>query len=565
MMKSILSRFVAVACLLIFLTPNIAIPAPKRRIALVIGNANYIHGGSLANPVNDARAITKKLENLGFTVLKHENCSQRAMKKAIDAFGRSLKSYDVGLFFYAGHGVQVKGNNYLIPTNAKLDDENDAEYDCVRTGRILAKMESAGTRTNIVILDACRDNPFERSWNRRAKGSGLAFMNAPSGSLIAYSTSPGMTASDGTGKNGRFTSALLHHIDTPNITILQMFQRVRSTVMNESANQQTPWESTSLRGDFYFNPKRGIAVVKSTHKIDTGLNAEQEELEKKRKELARIEAVIEERGRVEAERKKIEAKMTKLLAMSKRPPKPESKKITNSLGMEFVSIKPGSFGMGSPSSEPGHQSNERQHKVTLTKGFYMQTTEVTQGQWKAVMGNNPSNFTNCGDDCPVEKVSWDDAQGFIRKLNQKEGSGKYRLPTEAEWEYTARAGSRTAFANGGISELKCGYDANLDAMGWYCGNSNKTTHQVAQKQPNAWGLYDMHGNVWEWCQDWYKKKLSVRSVIDSTGPSSGSHRVIRGGSCDYNALRSRSATRRGAAPDRAYGRLGFRLALSPSQ
>ena len=510
-------------------------------------------------------SITKKLENLGFTVLKHENCSQRAMKKAIDAFGRRLKSYDVGLFFYAGHGIQVKGNNYLIPTNAKLDDENDAEYDCVRTGRILAKMESAGTRTNIVILDACRDNPFERSWNRRAKGSGLAFMNAPSGSLIAYSTSPGMTASDGTGKNGRFTSALLQHIDTPNITILQMFQRVRSTVMNESGNQQTPWESTSLRGDFYFNPKRGIVVVKSTQKVDTGLKAEQERLEQERNELERIQAEIEERKRVEAERKRIEAKKKKLFAMSKRPPRPKSKKITNSLGMEFVSIKPGTFMMGSPSSEPERRKNERQHKVTLTKGFYMQTTEVTQGQWKAVMGKNPSKFKNCGDDCPVEKVSWNDAQGFIRRLNQKEGSDKYRLPTEAEWEYAARAGSKTAFANGGISELKCGYDSNLDAVGWYCGNSNKRTHPVAQKQPNSWGLYDMHGNVYEWCQDWYGEYYPVSSVIDPTGPSSASLRVYRGGGWRKNARYCRAASRSRYKPGTRNGSVGFRLVLSPGQ
>ncbi|MFC1816055.1 formylglycine-generating enzyme family protein [Thermodesulfobacteriota bacterium] len=113
------------------------------------------------------------------------------------------------------------------------------------------------------------------------------------------------------------------------------------------------------------------------------------------------------------------------------------------------------------------------------------------------MGSNLSYFKNCGDDCPVENVSWSDAQEFIRKLNQRESSGTYRLPTKAEWEPAARAWSDTAFANGGISELKCGYDNNLDAMGWYCGNANRKTHAVAQKQPNAWGLYDMHGNVWE--------------------------------------------------------------------
>ena len=168
----------------------------EQRLALLIGNSHYTHGGSLDNPVNDVRVIKKALEGLGFTVMKYEDCSQKAMKRAMDKFGRKLKGRDVGLFFYAGHGVQVNGHNYLLPADAKLDTEHDAEYDCVRADRVLAKMEGAGSKTNIVILDACRDNPFERSWRRGTEGSGLAFMNAPSGSLIAYSTAPGKTALD---------------------------------------------------------------------------------------------------------------------------------------------------------------------------------------------------------------------------------------------------------------------------------------------------------------------------------------------------------------------------------
>ena len=237
-------------------------------------------------------------------------------------------------------------------------------------------------------------------------------------------------------------------------------------------------------------------------------------------------------------------------------------KVSNSLGMEFVYIEPGTFMMGSPSGEPGRDDDERRHQVTLTKGFYMHTTEVTQGQWKAVMGSNPSRFQNCGDDCPVEQVSWNEVQEFVRKLNQREGGGTYRLPTEAEWEYAARAGSTTAFANGGISELKGGYDANLDAMGWYFGNSNKKMHPVAQKQPNAWGLYDMHGNVWEWCQDWYGVYPSG-AVTDPTGPSSGSRRVYRGGSWNFYAKDCRSASRYRWVPSLRLSYLGFRLLRNP--
>ena len=225
---------------------------------MLIGNSNYKYSGKLDNPINDVRAIKTVLEQLGFTVLKYEDCSQDTMKRAIDKFGRQLKTKDVGLFFYAGHGVQVDGYNYLLPIDAKLENENDAEYDCIRAPRILAKMESAASRTNIVILDACRANLFQKSWRRGGKRSGLAFMNAPSGSLIAYSTAPGKTAFDGRGTNSPYTQAILQYIDVPNITIIQMFQKVRETVMIQSDKKQIPWESTSLRGDFYFRGGRGI-------------------------------------------------------------------------------------------------------------------------------------------------------------------------------------------------------------------------------------------------------------------------------------------------------------------
>ena len=204
-----------------FLFPHLSFSAPEQRLALLIGNSNYTHGGSLHNPVNDVRAMKKALEALGFTVMKHENCTQREMKMAMNDFGSRLKGKAVGLFFYAGHGVQVSRYNYLIPVDAKLRNEKKVEYNCVRADRILSEMESAGSRTNIVILDACRDNPFERSWRRGPKGAGLAFMNAPSGSLIAYSTAPGKTALDGGGRNSPYASALLQHIGTPNITAIE--------------------------------------------------------------------------------------------------------------------------------------------------------------------------------------------------------------------------------------------------------------------------------------------------------------------------------------------------------
>ncbi|WP_300675296.1 bifunctional serine/threonine-protein kinase/formylglycine-generating enzyme family protein [Desulfoluna sp.] len=230
----------------------------------------------------------------------------------------------------------------------------------------------------------------------------------------------------------------------------------------------------------------------------------------------------------------------------------QKKKMSNSLGMQFVYIKPGTFMMGSPSGESGRDSDETQHRVTLSKGYYLQTTEVTQGQWKAVMGSNPSLFKNCGDECPVENVSWEDAQTFIRKLNTREGGSHYRLPTEAEWEVGCRGGSETPYANG----------KSLSSLGWYDDNSGNKTHPVAQKRSNAWGLYDMHGNVYEWCQDWSADYPSG-NVTDPVGPSSGSRRVERGGSWGSRARSCRSANRSSVSLGSRSVDVGFRLARTP--
>ena len=218
--------------------------------------------------------------------------------------------------------------------------------------------------------------------------------------------------------------------------------------------------------------------------------------------------------------------------------------------MKFVYIKPGSFMLGSPSSEPGRENGETLHQVTLTKGFYLQTTEVTQGQWKRVLGSNPSKFQSCGDNCPVETVSWSDIQEFIAELNRIEGGYKYRLPTEAEWEYACRAGTKGPYAG------------NLDAMAWYTDTSGGKSHAVGGKRPNAWGLYDMHGNVWEWCQDRYGDYPSG-PLTDPVGSSSGADRVIRGGSWSYNARYCRSAYRYRDKPGYRSDYLGFRLARTP--
>lgn len=239
----------------------------------------------------------------------------------------------------------------------------------------------------------------------------------------------------------------------------------------------------------------------------------------------------------------------------------EKKPITNSIGMKFVYIPPGTFMMGSPENEPGRYPLESpQHKVTLTRGFYMQTTEVTQGQWKLVMDNNPSYFKDCGDNCPVDTVSWNDAQSFIRKLNEKEGMSKYRLPTEAEWEYAARAGTTTAYYWGNdsdCSKANYGNGNSSECKGKHPGR----TMPVGSFSPNVLGLYDMIGNVWDWVQDWYGDYPSG-SVSDPTGPDKGSIYVLRGGGWDDLNRDCRMARRFGAESTARANGIGFRLVRS---
>ncbi|MDM8550055.1 SUMF1/EgtB/PvdO family nonheme iron enzyme [Desulfobacterales bacterium HSG2] len=625
----------------------------KSRLALVIGNADYKGEALLRNPVNDARDMTRALRSLGFEVIHRENAKIREMKDALREFGRRLsRGGGTGLFYFAGHGIQVRGRNYLIPIGAEIDTESDAEFESVDAGRAMGKMQDAGNALNIVILDACRNNPFTRGFKSRGPGSrGLAKMNAPTGSIIAYATAPGSLAKDGTGRNGVYTKHLIRHMRTPGLTIERVLKNTRIDVARETGRKQIPWEHSSLMGDFYFASSSfgrdepqpvpsakgsldvecsvsgarvlvdggyvgttdlsGVAVTPGEH----GILVEKEGYETYQRRIS-IEAgrsmslfveltPVKKKMRLyvdtypadagirilniqprfhqgielepgeyhleisadgyETERRWITAgagdRNLSIRLNAVVAARPDESGFTNSIGMKFVHISPGTFMMGSPSDEPERDDDERLHRVTLTKGFYMQTTEVTQGQWKAVMGNNPSNFKNCGNNCPVEQVSWDDVQEFIEKLNRKEGAGKYSLPTEAEWEYACRAGTDTPFSFGRcLSTNQANYDGNYPLKGCSKGKYREKTVPVASFPANPWGLYDMHGNVWEWCQDTFG--IYAR---DQTDPIYivGSVRVFRGGSWVYDARDCRSANRYSYSPAYRLNYVGFRLARTP--
>jgi formylglycine-generating enzyme required for sulfatase activity len=247
--------------------------------------------------------------------------------------------------------------------------------------------------------------------------------------------------------------------------------------------------------------------------------------------------------------------------LQSQPPK----EITNSIGMKLVLTPKGTFMMGSPESEEARFEDETQHEVTISKDYYLGVHEVTQAQYEKVMGTKPSYFQ--GDEIkgsstnnPVESVSWLDAVEFCKKLSdlpEEKAAGRvYRLPTEAEWEYACRAGSKSAYSFGESSK-------SLGDYAWFDGNSNNQMHPVGEKKANAWGLYDMHGNVWEWCSDWYGEYPNG-AVSDPVGPREGSNCVIRGGSWCSTAANCWSANRSRGTPVNRVNNLGFRLALSPS-
>jgi len=260
----------------------------EQRVALVIGNGAY-QADPLRNPVNDAEDVAAVLAARKFDVIKITNAGKRAMEEAFETFGERLKKGGTGVFYYSGHGVQVDGVNYLIPVAAEIQTEKDIKYKAVNAGQVLSVMEEAGNRVNIVILDACRDNPYARSFKTMSKG--LVKMDAPKGSYIAYATAPGRTAADGDGRNGLYTKWLLGEISKPGQPLEALFKSVRAGVMRETGEKQVPWDATSLIGDFFFTPID----------FDDGRMALSEA------ELKRLRQLEEEQRRADEEKTRVEA------------------------------------------------------------------------------------------------------------------------------------------------------------------------------------------------------------------------------------------------------------------
>ncbi|MBF0186775.1 MAG: SUMF1/EgtB/PvdO family nonheme iron enzyme [Magnetococcales bacterium] len=622
-------QFMAVVVLL---TSWLAMPGTaagsQDRVALVIGNGKYQHISQLDNPINDARDMAAKLETLGFTVLKGLDLDQEAMEGLIGDFTDRLRGKkSTGLFFYAGHGVQIEGENYLIPVDANIRAAGQVRYKAVPAGFVLASMEEDRTKNsaiNVIILDACRDNPF-RSF--RSTGSGLAPLHAKGGSFIAFATGPGDKAADGSGRNGTFTKHFLSNVDTPGQDINGLFDKVRRGVFRESNGEQRPWTSNSLLQSFVFatdgnsresaqdsppaieqkyamskvpdpapappsprsevtslmpvcrtllesnrltrpkslstrNPRNALDCFNEVARRDPGNRdavlglvkiekryaqlakkaLSRQQTSKAKSYIQRIRQINPESSALDALEEQLEksAQSSRVAAsasrrehptsashtpkQNRRPSNPRGNKWREPVtGMEFVKVKAGCLDMG---------------KEACVSAFWLGKYEIKQSEWTHVMGSNPSQFKQA--DRPVENISWKEVQQFISKLNAR-GNGLFRLPTETEWEYAAKAGTRTERYWGTDVNDACQYanvhdetsrrkNAWADWTHHKCNDGYANTAPVGKFKPNAFGLYDMLGNVFEWTCSLYAKYGTSECITRESGVNDNAYIVYRGGS-----------------------------------
>jgi formylglycine-generating enzyme required for sulfatase activity len=531
-------QFSIILCVFLLLIPP-ALAAQK--VALIIGNSQY-KADPLPNPVNDAADMAGMLQKLGFEVILEKDADKNAMVGALRTFHKKLGASDIGLFYYAGHGMQISGNNYLIPVRHAIAEEFEVESEAIGANRILSAMESAGNPLNIVILDACRNNPFQ---SFRGAQKGLAEMRAPRGTIISYATSPGSLAEDGQGRNGTYTQALLKNFQVPGLDVQKMFNRTGLDVMENTGGRQMPWVSSTPLPDFYLAggaPEDRYQLPVQPEKVTTAPAVKTPE--------DNVSAQTAEK----TEKKAVSAPATEVFPDKVPPSNPKAGDVWTEpvSGMVFVWVPGGCYKMGCGIWSNDCYDNETPvHKVCLD-GFWIGKYEVTQGQWLQIMGSNPSTF-KAGDDFPVETVSWYDAKTYIEKLNRQSGR-TFALPTEAQWEYAARSGGR---------QEKFAGNNQAGSVAWYAGNSGGKTRRVGTKSPNGLGVHDMSGNVWEWCEDVYDKYAYSKHGRNNPVITSGeTGRVFRGGSWDADLRYIRSTIRGKFQAKIKYDRLGFRVAFN---
>ena len=652
----------------VILSAMLAGPAlASSRVALVIGNAAYDHVPALPNPLNDAADVGAALGRIGFAVTRLENAGYAALRRGLQAFRRKASAAEIAVVFYAGHGIEVSRQNFLVPVDARLQTDGDVEYETVPLDLVMGAVAGA-SEFRLVVLDACRDNPFLKSMKReegstRSIGRGLARTEPTGGgTLLAYSAKEGTLALDGRGRNSPYTGALLRYLEEPGLEVGLMFRKVRDAVLKSTGGDQEPFSYGSLtaRGAYFVPPPGqvaggGAAVGSSVSvagsaveveywktvngiddpairlaalldykaKFPAGVYADLADIqiEGLRKRTVSVgssqemssEAAEAGLGLTREDRRRIQRALT---AEGFRPGRPDGLfgqrtrtaisgwqtargvKPTGFLDAdgvkillaaapkaergpsvgerfrdcpacpELVVVPPGRFRMGSRSAEIGRSGSEGPvHRVTIGKAFAVGVYEVTFAEWDAcrrdgVCARNPGDRGWGRGKRPVINVSWTDARGYVAWLSRKTGK-RYRLLSESEWEYVARAGTTTPFHYGStVSTEQANYDGNYTYGSGRKGRYRKRTVPVGSFAANAFGLHDVHGNVREWVEDCWHGNYNGAPTEGSAWTSGGDcrRRVLRGGSW-YNEPRIlRSANRISCTAGSRYCVVGFRIA-----
>jgi formylglycine-generating enzyme required for sulfatase activity len=595
----------AFACAVMLICFGVAPGHAEKRVALVIGNSAYQNTPVLPNPKNDATDMAAALKALGFDAILATDLDKRAMDEAFRRFARLARDADAALFFYAGHGIQFAGSNYLMPIDAKLQDEADVPYEMAKVDDIIGDLSRA-KNTRIIMLDACRDNPMADrlrvtlpASRSGAVSRGLARIERTQGLITAFATQPGQVAADGVGtRNSPFTAAVLKYIATPDIEATALFRRVAQEVNQSTEGKQLPEVSISLLGDFYF---AGHASAPTTVTPPSNEASQAWAEVKDSKNQAMLEEFIKRFGdsfyaslaRVRLEELKKSqvatvappvvpaspcgaAPMT--VSWSSRSAQPLSAAEECALKPkdvfkecdkcpEMLVVPAGTFTMGSPASDAHHSVvEEPQHAVNIPKPFTMGKFPVTVDQFAAFVtetnydagsscwtfeGGKPEErkgrswrnpgFAQAGSH-PAVCLNWNDAKAYVAWLAKKTGKD-YRLLTEAEWEYAARAGTTTRYFFGDDERDLCRYGNVMDqtaksqiswANKWQvapCSDGHAYTAPVGSFLPNAFGLYDVHGNAYQWLDDcWHDNYTGAPSDGSAWVSGDCKYRVFRGGS-----------------------------------
>jgi formylglycine-generating enzyme required for sulfatase activity/uncharacterized caspase-like protein len=570
-------RTVLTAFLCLILCPfALAESGDPPRYALVIGNSGYQQTGwQLANPARDARLMADTLGKVGFSVDLVLDGTEEEMEQAFASHGARLKAggpASVGLIYYAGHGVQSQGLNYLVPVDANARSEQDIWRQAPRLGDALRYVEHAGNAVNFVILDACRDNPLPSA--TRSAAGGLAEVKPARGLLISYSTAPGYVAYDGEGGNSTFALALAETIGQQNLIAEQVFKRVADRVNQSTNGLQTPFYNSGLTGaDFCFagcfgGPAPPPAPVSTSPRLPP---------HGARNSSARSAggATAETGGGASTPAFTEVSSLLRAAAFNAATVGgdiSERKFRDCSDCPEMVAIPGGEFLMGSPDREKERKDNEGPQWRATIEPFAASATEITWGQINTCIaaggcvGNEASDATRSDQwqqsGLPVINITWGEATAYIDWLNTRVEGEPYRLLSEAEWEYAARAGTKTPFHTG---ETLTDAQANFNASRVYNDSPRGTWLRrpmpAGYYPPNAFGLHEMHGNVSEWIADCsvrsYLGRFGTATLYDEPGCRT---RAVRGGSWEKVPSYVRSAFRDGFPDTGRDDGIGFRVA-----